>query len=158
MTKKAQYNTRQHDEVLECLKSMKGEHLTAAEVYRLLVRQEESESKDLSVGSGARKIGKATVYRQLERLVEEGFADKYIIDQNTPACFEYIDHDECGEGLCVHGKCLKCGKLFHLHCEELKDLKEHLEEHHGFTADFHHTVIYGLCEQCAESIYNERIR
>ena len=136
MNSKTQYNTKQHDEVLEYLRSMKGSHVTAADVYMHL-----AETLD-------HKIGQATVYRQLERLVEEGLADKYIIDQNTPACFEYIDHEECGEGLCVHGKCLKCGKLFHLHCDELTSLREHLVEHHGFTPDFHHTVIYGLCEEC----------
>ena len=139
MNKKSQYNTKQHDEVLEYLKSLKGRHVTAAEVYDHLAETQE------------KKIGQATVYRQLERLVEEGFVDKYIIDQNTPACFEYIGHDECGEGLCVHGKCLKCGRLFHLHCDEIKVMEQHLIEHHGFRPDFHHTVIYGLCENCAES-------
>ncbi len=139
MNGKTQYNTKQHEEILEYLKSVKGSHVTASDVYMYLA------------GTQEKKVGQATVYRQLERLVEEGLADKYIIDQNTPACFEYIDHEECGEGLCVHGKCLKCGKLFHLHCDELVDLREHLKEHHGFMPDFRHTVIYGLCNDCAES-------
>ena len=151
MNKKNQYNTRQHNEVLEYLKSVKGQHVTAAEVYEHLAGLKECGGGAASTRNSGRKIGQATVYRQLERLVEEGFADKYIIDQNTPACFEYIDHEECGEGLCVHGKCLKCGKLFHLHCDELRELREHLEEHHGFIPDFRHTVIYGLCEECAFS-------
>ena len=148
MNGKTQYNTKQHDEVLEYLKAMRGTHVTAADVYRYFADERNSGAAE---ENGGRKIGQATVYRQLERLVEEGLADKYIIDQNTPACFEYIDHDECGEGLCVHGKCLKCGKLFHLHCDELVDLQEHLKEHHGFIPDFHHTVIYGLCNDCAKS-------
>lgn len=139
MNKRSQYNTKQHDEVLEYLKSMKGSHVTASDVYMHLA------------GTQEKKVGQATVYRQLERLVEEGVIDKYIIDQNTPACFEYIDQEECGEEFCVHGKCLKCGKLFHLHCEEIKAMREHLIEHHGFMPDFHHTVIYGLCEECAGS-------
>ena len=141
--------------MLEYLKSVKGQHVTAAEVYEHLAGLKECGGEETSTRNGGRKIGQATVYRQLERLVEEGFADKYIIDQNTPACFEYIDHEECGEGLCVHGKCLKCGKLFHLHCDELRELREHLEEHHGFIPDFRHTVIYGLCEECAGSTEKE---
>ena len=141
--------------MLEYLKSVKGNHVTAAEVYEHLAGLKECGGEETSTRNGGRKIGQATVYRQLERLVEEGFADKYIIDQNTPACFEYIDHEECGEGLCVHGKCLKCGKLFHLHCDELRELREHLEEHHGFIPDFRHTVIYGLCEECAGSTEKE---
>ena len=141
--------------MLEYLKSVKGQHVTAAEVYEHLAGLKECGGGAASTRNSGRKIGQATVYRQLERLVEEGFADKYIIDQNTPACFEYIDHEECGEGLCVHGKCLKCGKLFHLHCDELRELREHLEEHHGFIPDFRHTVIYGLCEECAGSTEKE---
>ena len=141
--------------MLEYLKSVKGQHVTAAEVYEHLAGLKECGGEETSTRNGGRKIGQATVYRQLERLVEEGFADKYIIDQNTPACFEYIDHEECGESLCVHGKCLKCGKLFHLHCDELRELREHLEEHHGFIPDFRHTVIYGLCEECAGSTEKE---
>ena len=140
MNSKTKYNTKQHEEVLDYLKSIKGEHVTALEVYEHLSEE--------CPGGTHKKPGKTTVYRQLERLVEEGLVDKYVIDQNTPACFEYVGTDECGEGICVHGKCLKCGKLFHLHCEEIKEMGEHLEAHHGFIPDFHHTVIYGVCEEC----------
>lgn len=157
MNNKTQYNTKQHEEILEYLKSIRGEHVTAAEVYKHLAGQEHEADQDnieedkaaaCDRAGSKKKIGQATVYRQLDRLVEEGLVDKYIIDQNSPACFEYIGTGECGKGLCVHGKCLKCGRLFHLHCDEIKTLEEHLREHHGFTPDFHHTVIYGLCEEC----------
>lgn len=137
MNSKTQYNTKQHEEILNYLISIQGEHVTAGDVYRFL--------RDRPEG---RKIGQATVYRQLDRLVEEGLVSKYIIDQNSSACYEYIGTEDCGEDLCVHGKCMKCGKLFHLHCDEIRDLEKHLKEHHGFTPDFHHTVIYGLCDEC----------
>lgn len=140
MNSKSQYNTRQHEEILEYLKTIEGEHVTAGDVYRHL----------LDASEEGKKIGQATVYRQLDRLVDEGLVDKYIIDQNSPACYEYIGTESCGEGLCVHGKCLKCGKLFHLHCDEIKELEEHLKEHHGFTPDFRHTVIYGICDECRD--------
>ena len=151
MNSKTNYKTRQHDEILDYLKSVKGAHVTALEVYEHLVS---SSAQTGGAGEGAaeqqpkRKIGMTTVYRQLDRLVEEGVVDKYIIDQSSPACFEYIGGGECGEGLCVHGKCLKCGKIIHLHCDEIVEMQKHLIEHHGFTPDFHHTVIYGLCSEC----------
>lgn len=156
MDSKTQYKTKQHGEILEYLKSIQGEHVTAADVYRHLLDKENIPEEAGGSASGnalgstpaAKKIGQATVYRQLERLVDEGLVDKYIIDQNSPACFEYVGTGNCGEGLCVHGKCLKCGKLFHLHCDEIKTLEDHLKEHHGFTPDFRHTVIYGVCDEC----------
>jgi Fur family ferric uptake transcriptional regulator len=137
MNHKSKYNTKQYQEILDYLKSIKHSHVTAKEVY-----------DHLSEKDPGSKIGKVTVYRQLERLVEEGVVDKYVTGQNTPACFEYIGTDDCGDRICVHGKCLKCGKLFHLHCDEIIDLREHLKEHHGFSPDFHHTVIYGVCKDC----------
>ena len=139
MNGKSQYNTKQYKVILDYLKSVKGEHMTASEIYVGLTASETSP-----------KIGQTTVYRQLERLVEEGVVDKYVIDQSSPACFEYVGDDACNEGFCVHGKCLKCGKIFHLHCDEIKDMSEHLVEHHGFTPDFHHTVIYGVCDSCRD--------
>jgi len=143
MNHKTQYNTKQYQEVLDFLKSAQGRHMTAAEIYRAI-----ADLRDAEDAPSARKIGKTTVYRQLERLVEEGLVDKYVIDQTSPACFEYIGEGECAEEFCVHGKCLKCGRIFHLHCDEIASMRDHLIEHHGFTPDFHHTVIYGLCEAC----------
>ena len=72
------------------------------------------------------EIGQSTVYRQLESLV---------------------DHEQ--EGVCFHCKCEKCGKLIHLHCEELEEVRKHLNKDHGFKVDIIRTVFYGICEDCA---------
>ena len=45
--------------------------------------------------------------------------------------------------------CEKCGKLIHLHCEELEGIGEHLLKDHGFTLNSMRTVLYGICEDCA---------
>ena len=136
MNVRNQYNTRQRSRLLEYMQAVPGEHFTAKDVC------------DYFQACGA-PIGVATVYRQLERLVEEGLVNKYIIDANSPACFEYVDRQAtCGEE-CFHCKCEKCGKLIHLHCEELVQIRSHLKEEHHFTLDPLRTVFYGLCEDCA---------
>ena len=66
------------------------------------------------------KIGQSTVYRQLEEAE-----------------------------VCFHCKCEKCGKLIHLHCDELEDIRVHLEQEHHFKMDPLRTVFYGLCDQCS---------
>ena len=46
-------------------------------------------------------------------------------------------------------KCTQCGQLFHVSCDYLNQLGEHLLEHHGFVIDHTKTVLYGLCAACA---------
>lgn len=133
---KGRYNTKQRDELLDYLKSKVGEHITAADICK-------------SFSTNGLKIGTTTVYRQLEKMVEEGIIKKYIIDSSTAACFEYIDvHSECKENGCTHLKCTKCGRLIHLHCDDLKATEAHILKEHGFKIDMTRTVLYGLCENC----------
>ena len=137
MANRPKYKTKQKEMVLEYLIAVEGRHVTAAEVCEYFT------------GSGI-SIGQSTVYRQLENLVNEGVVNKYIIDGKSPACFEYVGRGEnCHQDVCFHCKCEKCGKLIHLHCEDLKGLGEHLYTHHQFALDTSRTVFYGVCEDCA---------
>ena len=135
---RSKYNTRQREVLLEYLKSVTGRHVTVGDVCAYFKEQGTS-------------IGQATVYRRLESLVDEGIVNKYIIDANSPACFEYVETKSHITGdICFHCKCEKCGKLIHLHCDELSGIMEHLYEEHRFKPDPKRTVFYGLCETCAE--------
>ncbi len=137
MNVRPKYKTKQKEILLSYLESVPGVHFTANDVCCHFKSQ------------GA-EIGQSTVYRQLESLVDEGIINKYVIDPNSPACFEYVareDHEQ--EGVCFHCKCEKCGNLIHLHCEELEEVRKHLNKDHGFTVDIIRTVFYGICEDCA---------
>ena len=138
MNSRSKYKTKQKDILVEYLKSASGTHITAKDVCDYFKNQ----------GS---KMGQSTVYRQLEGLVDEGVINKYIIDGNSPACFEYVGEEKHRESeLCFHCKCEQCGRLIHLHCEELADIGEHLASHHQFILNPMRTVFYGLCAECAE--------
>ena len=138
------YKTRQREDLIHYLSSVQGTHITAADVCDHLKEQ-------------GIKIGQSTVYRQLERLVDEGVLSKYIIDANSPACFEYIGEEHIGSGdPCYHLKCEKCGRLIHLHCEEMQEFMGHLYAEHGFQLDPRRTVLYGLCEDCSPAPHTER--
>ena len=78
-------------------------------------------------------IGTTTVYRQLDRMVEQGLVAKYVVDGTSSACFEYLGHDEhCHKHICFHCKCEKCGTVIHLECGEMAHLGEHmLADHSG---------------------------
>lgn len=126
------YRTRQKTLIEECLRNTGGRHITAETVAALLTAQ-------------GTPVGMATIYRQLERLVEEGTVRKYVLDGKTGACYQYN-----GETVCEHFhlKCLKCGELFHADCDFLNRLSEHIYREHGFSVDNTKTVFYGECAAC----------
>ena len=136
MQARSKYRTKQRERLVAYLASVAGTHITAADVC-------------VYFRSQGTAMGQSTVYRQLESLVEEGVLNKYIIDANSPACFEYVGEETHAPGeVCFHCKCEKCGKLIHLHCEELAEIRGHLYEEHRFRLDPLRTVFYGLCEEC----------
>ena len=136
MTNHIKYKTKQRDILIQYLETKKGIHITANDVCEFL--------KEDGIA-----IGQATVYRQLENLVNEGVISKYIIDANSPACFEYVGLEShvCAEA-CFHCKCEKCGKLIHLHCDELLEIEKHLYDEHKFKLNSMRTVFYGVCDEC----------
>ncbi|MBQ9643726.1 MAG: transcriptional repressor [Lachnospiraceae bacterium] len=135
---RSKYRTRQRAILLEYFESVPGSHFTAADVYEYFKLH-------------GITIGQSTIYRQLERFVDEGILNKYIIDSSSPACFEYIQPDDHVETeVCFHCKCEKCGKLIHLHCDELQEIQAHLLAEHHFKLNPMRTVFYGLCEDCMQ--------
>lgn len=139
MAKKAQYKTRQMTELLSYLKSVQGSHVTVSDIC------DHFESERIAVGT-------TTIYRHLERMVNEGMVAKYVVEGTSSACFEYIGkRQDCGQPVSYHCKCEKCGKLIHLQCNEVGSLRQHLLEHHGFEMNFQRTVFYGICGKCRKS-------
>ena len=129
---RADYITKQRKAVIDCLRENGLNHITALDIASLL--------KNRGV-----KIGTATVYRWLDKLVADGTVKKYITEDG--ACYQYTG-DGCKNHF--HLKCLSCGRLFHVDCEFLENLAPHILEHHKFTVDNMRTVVYGTCENCGE--------
>ena len=132
------YKTKQRETLIKYLETVPGVHITVNDVCDHFRSRGEA-------------IGRATVYRQLERLVSEGVVNKYVIDGVSPACFEYMKEHAKGRDseVCYHCKCEKCGRVIHLHCDELSGTQAHLLAEHSFMLDPQRTVFYGLCEKCA---------
>ena len=123
------YLTKNKKTVLGFLKANADRHYTIEEIQKELP-----------------DIPQASLYRIIDSLVEIGLVRKYIVDNNTPACFQYV-----GDGIKhshFHLLCTKCGKLIHLECHEVNELIEHIEKEHGFSVDISKVNLYGLCEEC----------
>ncbi len=124
------YQTRQGQALIDYLRSIGSRHVSVAEIGEALPQH----------------MGTATIYRQLEKLTEQGLVQKYVND-GGPACYQYV-----GEGgncaLHFHLKCSRCGALIHLECEEMDRLSTHILQEHGFRTDPLRTAIYGTCAEC----------
>ena len=131
------YKTKQSNEILSCLQSFRGNHITVQMILHYFSEQ-------------GKNIGIATVYRQLDKLEQEGLVRKFISDGKNGACYQLIGED-CHDNVNhYHLKCERCGKLIHLHCDTLDSLEEHILAQHGFGVNPLKTVFYGICKECAE--------
>lgn len=136
MSEKQIYKTKQRQEILNCILELGGEHFTASDIVARL-------------NSRGNEIGQATVYRMIDHLAETGKLRKYVIDGTTAACYQLVGTEyekSCREHF--HLKCVGCGKLIHVECEELSRIAEHMQEEHGFSVDSSKTVFYGVCGDC----------
>lgn len=128
------YNTKQRAIILSFLKENKTSHLTADEITSALL-------------NGGFRVGKTTVYRYLDKLVENGQARKFLPPDGKSSCYQYVEDKEiCAEHF--HFKCDGCGKLFHTECDMLSNINKHINAEHNFFIDSSKTVFYGSCEKC----------
>ena len=125
------YMTRQQKAVLDSIAQQKNGCATAAELTELLHAQGQS-------------VGMTTVYRQLERLTQQGRVHKIVTDEGTH--YQYCQ----AHGDCFMLKCEKCGTIRHMDCSHLGELYAHILQEHHFTINPRRTLFYGLCDQCAQ--------
>lgn len=128
------YNTRQKNAIVHCVKNMKSDHFTV-----------DSLCEQLSQKGVA--VGRTTVYRCLEKMSIDGVLRKYSAAAGESVCYQYVgETNHCHEHF--HLKCERCGSLIHMECDELESITKHIKSHHGFSLNPLKTVIYGVCEGC----------
>lgn len=130
---KNNYNTKQKSLILDYLME-KTSHTSAAEITAALKSS----------------VSTATVYRQLQKLVDDGIVKKYVTDGS--ALYQYGGLN-CSDHF--HLKCTECNTLYHVDCSFLSELSSHVLKHHNFSVDNHKTVMYGVCENCERRTNNE---
>lgn len=131
------YNTKQRELILDFLSSSRDKHIKADEIIEYLKNSDTP-------------VGKSTVYRYLDALVEQNIIRKYTIEDGIGACYQFIENNKaCSEH--YHLKCSNCGELFHVSCEFMDEINEHIYKEHGFKVDSSKTVFYGICNKCGEN-------
>ncbi len=132
----ALYKTKQRDLILSYFLEHKTQHTTADDILDYFRRAQNP-------------IGKSTVYRYLNILVNQGIVKKYSIEEGDCACYQYCE--ECRNyNNIFHLKCSKCGKVIHIECNTLVKLNDDIFKRFNFKVDSSKTILYGLCENCSE--------
>ena len=128
------YHTRQQAAIAAYFREHPESCVTADEIYLHFMQTDG-------------KIGKATIYRSHDKLVENGEIKKYLSDGGDSALYQYVDAAH-GCDRHFHLKCVACGAIIHLDCGFMREFECHISEHHHFRVDNTRTVIYGLCGNC----------
>ena len=111
-------------------------HFTADALYALVKKREPL-------------VGKVTVYRTLEHLVESGMVDELAIAKGV-STYEHT----AGHAHHDHLVCLKCGRVQELSSPKLEALKEREARSAGWEPLSHLLRIRGLCPACRKDRAN----
>ena len=121
--------TEQRAMVFEYLQSV-DHHPTAEEVF-------------LAVKQQLPKISLATVYKNLEALVESGMASKWSY-ANAAARYDIrTDHH-------YHLRCLKCGRMWDVEPTEVSEQLARMRPQRGFQVTDYRLELVGTCRDCRQ--------
>jgi Fur family ferric uptake transcriptional regulator len=109
--------------ILEILESASGRHMTAEDIYRELISQEDD-------------IGLATVYRVLTQFEAAGLVVKHNFEggQSVYELDRGKHHD--------HMVDIETGKVIEFVSEEIERLQREIADKHGFMIEDHSLVLY----------------
>ena len=123
----------QKKRILDFLMLHREHHYTVEELIDALAVQGE-------------KPAKSTVYRQIAGLLEDGVVRRFEAPGESSFVYQYAAGVGCEHHF--HLKCTRCGKLIHMECEQLQEVREHIRREHGFLIGGN-SIIYGICSACS---------
>ncbi len=118
--------------VLSILENSQTRHLSAEDVYRELLVDEDS-------------IGLATVYRVLTQFEDAGLVIRHNFEGDR-AVFELNDEDHHD-----HMVCVKCGNVTEFVNKRIESLQQQVAEDHDFLLQDHSLTLYGICRHCSHN-------
>ncbi|MBO6047407.1 MAG: transcriptional repressor [Erysipelotrichaceae bacterium] len=135
---KKNYRTKNKDFIMNYLESHSDSRVSAQDLYDAMTAQNF-------------KVNLATVYRQLERLSDDGTVLKIKSSADDRHYYQFTgEHDDCSHHL--HMQCSCCGKIIHLECHFMDSISDHLLTHHGFKLNCADSLLMGLCAHCQEQV------
>ncbi len=114
--------------VLALLEEHKDNHLSAEDVYRLMLEKNET-------------LGLATIYRVLTQFESAGLIARNNFGDR--AVYELADADHHD-----HMVCVECGSIIEFHDQKIEKQQEAIASSHGFDIQDHALTLYGRCKKC----------
>lgn len=99
------------------------------------------------VVNGHPEMGMSSIYRHLNELCTEDIVRKFRSEERKCSVYQYVGSG-CDCKSHFHQKCLVCGSIRHLDCEESAAFAKHLLEEHGFEVYCGQSMLYGICLAC----------
>ena len=115
--------------VLDLFESHADEHLSAEDVYRILL-------------DDGTEVGVATIYRVLTQFEQAGILLRHHFETGK-AVYE-LNKGEHHD----HLVCVKCGDVTEFHNEEIERLQDKIAQDNGYRIVDHALYMYGVCAQC----------
>jgi len=115
--------------ILEVLEKSPNHHLSAEDIYRVLIEQNE-------------EVGVATIYRVLSQFEESGIVQKLNFENNQAV------YELCGLEHHDHLVCVKCSKIIEFQDDVIERHQLQIAKKHGFELTDHSLYLYGLCKDC----------
>ena len=118
--------------ILEVLERSSNHHLSAEDIYRVLMEQHE-------------EVGVATIYRVLTQFEESGIVNKLNFENNQ-AVYELsnVEHHD-------HLVCVKCNIIIEFQDDVIEQHQLQIANKYGFQLTDHSLYLYGLSKTCQES-------
>lgn len=119
-------NTKQKQLILETLRKEKN-HPTIADLYEKILEIDDT-------------VGQATVYRNVNKLVDEGKIKRIMTDCG----YRY----DCDCNVHYHLVCKKCNNIIDIFDEKYNKMIHRLEEEYSVKIDDSTVVFDGVCDKC----------
>jgi Fur family ferric uptake transcriptional regulator len=117
--------------ILQVLESSEVHHVSAEDVYKLLLRNGE-------------EVGLATVYRVLTQFEQAGLVVRHNFEGGH-SVFE-LSSDKHHD----HIVCVRCGRVEEFTDDEIEQRQKKVADKLGFELTDHNLNMYGLCPECRQ--------
>ena len=131
---KNEYRTKARSLIIEYLKGHSGKRFTAKEIFDAVKDDENT-------------VSRTTIYRNLERLCDQGNLVKFKEPNQDSWFYQYSDtYQHCNTHM--HAQCAVCGRIFHLEDVFLDGFAKKMKLVYGLDMDPSKSLIIGQCESC----------
>jgi Fe2+ or Zn2+ uptake regulation protein len=96
------------------------------------------------------KISLATVYRNLDKLVDEGVVEKFSVPDEP-------DHYDPAQGEHYHVRCRCCGKIYDVEAKLARRLTKLIHKQTGVETQSIQLLADGVCQKCICKIRKEAV-